>query len=172
MKAQPTHATKDVMKIILDDLTHPAIKLLLEEHLADMRATSPPESVHALDLDALKTPDVRFFTLWQHEQLAACGALKQIDKAHEELKSMRVAANSRRQGFAVALLNHLIEDAATRGVKRISLETGTAPFFEPACRLYQNAGFTECGPFDGYQLDEHSRFMTLVLPSRGARIRI
>uniref|UniRef100_Q0HQC9 GCN5-related N-acetyltransferase n=1 Tax=Shewanella sp. (strain MR-7) TaxID=60481 RepID=Q0HQC9_SHESR len=148
------------MKIILDDLKGPEIAALLTEHLEDMRATSPPESVHALDLDGLRQPNIRFWTLWDGRNLAGCGALKWLDAEHAEIKSMRTAATYKQQGIASKVLQHLINDAKAAGVQRLSLETGSMAFFNPARRLYCKFGFEICGPFDGYQLDPNSVFMT------------
>jgi putative acetyltransferase len=155
------------MLIRRDDLQGPEIRALLEEHLADMRRISPPESVHALDLAGLRRPEVAFWTLWDGEALAGCGALKAIDAAHGEVKSMRTAATHRRRGVARALLDHIVAEARRRGYARLSLETGSQPAFAPARTLYAAAGFVPCGPFAGYRDDPHSVFMTLALGERG-----
>lgn len=151
------------MNIILDDLRGPEIQALLQAHLHSMHAHSPPESVHALDLDALRQPGISFWTAWEGPQLLGCGALKQLDPHHAELKSMRTATAHLRKGVARAMLDHILTAARKKGFKRLSLETGTAEAFAPACRLYASAGFVECGPFEGYALDPHSVFMTKVL---------
>ncbi|MFB2775715.1 GNAT family N-acetyltransferase [Shewanella xiamenensis] len=151
------------MKIILDDLKGPEIAALLTEHLEDMRATSPPESVHALDLDGLRQPNIRFWTLWDGRNLAGCGALKWLDSEHAEIKSMRTAATYKQQGVASQILQHLINDAKAAGVQRLSLETGSMAFFLPARSLYAKFGFELCGPFADYTLDPNSLFMTKKL---------
>lgn len=151
------------MKIILDDLKGPEIAALLTEHLEDMRATSPPESVHALDLDGLRQPNIRFWTLWDGRNLAGCGALKWLDAEHAEIKSMRTAATYKQQGVASQILQHLINDAKAAGVQRLSLETGSMAFFQPARNLYAKFGFELCGPFADYTLDPNSLFMTKKL---------
>ena len=151
------------MKIILDDLKGPEIAALLTEHLEDMRATSPPESVHALDLDGLRQPNIRFWTLWDGHNLAGCGALKWLDSEHAEIKSMRTAATYKQQGIASKVLQHLITDAKAAGVQRLSLETGSMAFFLPARSLYAKFGFELCGPFADYTLDPNSLFMTKKL---------
>ncbi|MFB2754664.1 GNAT family N-acetyltransferase [Shewanella xiamenensis] len=151
------------MKIILDDLKGPEIAALLTEHLEDMRATSPPESVHALDLDGLRQPNIRFWTLWDGRNLAGCGALKWLDTEHAEIKSMRTAATYKQQGIASKVLQHLINDAKAAGVQRLSLETGSMAFFLPARSLYAKFGFELCGPFADYTLDPNSLFMTQKL---------
>ncbi|MCL1121860.1 GNAT family N-acetyltransferase [Shewanella seohaensis] len=151
------------MKIILDDLKGPEIAALLTEHLEDMRATSPPESVHALDLDGLRQPNIRFWTLWDGRNLAGCGALKWLDAEHAEIKSMRTATTYKQQGIASKVLQHLINDAKAAGVQRLSLETGSMAFFQPARNLYAKFGFELCGPFADYVLNPNSLFMTKKL---------
>ncbi|MCC6650280.1 MAG: GNAT family N-acetyltransferase [Candidatus Eisenbacteria bacterium] len=153
------------MHIRLDDLRGPEIRALLEEHLADMRRISPPESVHALDLDALRRPEISFWTVWAGGELLGCGALKQLDSRHGEIKSMRTAAAHRGKGVARAVLAHAVDEAVRRGYGRLSLETGSQPDFEPARRLYSSFGFTFCGPFADYAEDPNSVFMTRALPA-------
>lgn len=151
------------MHIRVDDLQGPEIAALLEEHIQDMRATSPPESKHALDLAGLRAPDITFWTLWDEGVLAGCGALKELGPEHGEIKSMRTAPDFRRRGVAAMLLRHLLGEARRRGYGRVSLETGSMPFFVPARLLYRSFGFEVCGPFAGYKLDPNSVFMTKVL---------
>lgn len=151
------------MEIRLDDLQGPEIRALLEEHLANMRRISPPESVHALDLDGLRRPEIAFWTVWEAGELLGCGALKQLDARHGEVKSMRTATAARRRGVARAVLAHVVAEARRRGYTRLSLETGAQPEFEPARRLYGQAGFRYCPPFDGYHEDPNSVFMTREL---------
>jgi putative acetyltransferase len=148
------------MQIKLDDLSGPEIRGLLEEHLADMHSQSPPESVHALDLDGLRRPEVSFWTIWSGSDLMGCGALKVIDARHAEIKSMRTAHAHRRSGVARAMLAHIVGVARARGFERLSLETGTQPGFDAARRLYESFGFEYCGPFEGYIHDPNSAFMT------------
>lgn len=151
------------MILRLDDLRGPEIRALLEEHLADMRRISPPESVHALDLDALRRPEISFWTVWEGDALLGCGALKQLDAAHGEIKSMRTARAHRGKGVARFVLTHILDEARRRGYARLSLETGSQPDFEPARRLYASVGFESCGPFEDYVLDPNSVFMTRSL---------
>jgi putative acetyltransferase len=151
------------MDIRLDDLTGPEIHALLEEHLQQMRSQSPPESVHALDLDRLRQPEITFWTAWSGGDLLGCGALKEIDSSHGEVKSMRSRLAFRRRGAARAILMHIIEEARSRKYLRLSLETGSGSPFAPARQLYESAGFTYCGPFDGYAEDPNSVFMTKLL---------
>lgn len=146
-----------------DDLTGAAIARFLADHLAQMHATSPPDSIHALDLDALRAPGVRFFTVYDGDEPLACGALKRLDAGHVELKSMRTAPHRRREGLATHLLTHLLAEARAGGFARISLETGSAPFFAPAHALYARHGFVPCEPFAQYRPDPHSVFLTRTL---------
>lgn len=155
--------TPDQFDIRADDLTGPAVHALLEEHLSDMYATSPPESVHALDLDALRGASICFFAAWRGDVLLGCGALKVLGDGHAEIKSMRTSEAARGRGVGSALLRHLLGEARARGITRVSLETGTEPYFEPARQLYLRHGFTECGPFGDYVLDPNSIFLTLAL---------
>ncbi|HCE4559382.1 GNAT family N-acetyltransferase [Vibrio parahaemolyticus] len=151
------------MRIEIDNLERPQVIALLEEHLQDMYATSPPESVHALDVSKLKLPSITFWTGWDGEQLLGCVAMSQLEDGHAELKSMRTTPSARKQGVASRLLNHVIEQAKHQGIQRLSLETGSMAFFEPAHRLYEKHGFVYCEPFGYYQPDPNSRFMTLAL---------
>ncbi|SBS27421.1 putative N-acetyltransferase YsnE [Marinomonas spartinae] len=151
------------MNIQVDDLSGPEIAQLLTEHLNDMHATSPAESVHALDLSGLKKSNITFWTVWENDQLLGCGALKQLDATHGEIKSMRTNNTARNKGVASSLLQHILRTAMEQGMKKISLETGSQNFFEPARRLYQKYGFTECGPFADYKLDPYSVFMSKAL---------
>jgi putative acetyltransferase len=147
------------MQIRLDDLNGPEIKLLLEEHLADMYAVSPPESVHALDLTKLQHPSISFWTVWDGSQLAGCGAIKQLDTTHAEIKSMRTANRYRGKGIGNILMNHILSEGKNRGYTKLSLETGSVDFFLPARKLYEKFGFDYCGPFADYELDPFSVFM-------------
>ncbi len=151
------------VKIEVDDLARPEIHQLLEEHLADMRRISPPESVHALDLDALRRPEITFWSAWDGATLLGCGALKDLGGHHGEVKSMRTPERLRRRGAGRALLTTILDAARSRGHRRLSLETGSQPAFDPAHRLYAGFGFARCGPFGDYAEDPNSVFMTLEL---------
>ena len=154
---------QDLM-IRLDDLSDPRIEAFMQEHLVDMRAVSPPESVHALDMDQLRQPNIAFWSAWltgaDGDMLVGTGALKRLDASHAELKSMRTSTRHRGQGIARQVLAHLLHEARTRGFTRVSLETGPQPFFEPARQLYFQHDFVECGPFADYGPDPYSFFMT------------
>lgn len=151
------------MKIEIDDLSRPAIHALLEEHLQSMFSLSPPESCHALDLERLREPGITFWSAWEDSLLLGCGALKELEPGHGEIKSMRTPAALRRRGAGRAILAHIIEVARERNYRRLSLETGAMEEFKPAQRLYESFGFTYCGPFGAYVEDPHSVFMTLSL---------
>lgn len=151
------------MRIEVDDLSRSQVHALLQAHLEAMHANSPPGSVHALDLGALKLPDITFWTAWDNGQLLGCGALKQLDADHAEIKSMRTAAAHLRKGVARSILEVILREAGKRGYRHVSLETGSAAAFAPAHRLYERFGFRRCGPFGAYVEDRFSVFMTKQL---------
>lgn len=147
-----------------DDLTDPAVVALLDGHVAELRAISPPESTHALDLDGLRAPGVTFWAARDADgTVLGCGALALLGAGHGEVKSMRTAPQAQRRGVARAVLEAVIAEARRLGLSRLSLETGSADFFAPARALYAAHGFAECGPFGGYRRDPHSTFMTREL---------
>ncbi|HUN36887.1 MAG TPA: GNAT family N-acetyltransferase [Trebonia sp.] len=151
------------MEIIVDNLTGHDIVAFLEEHLQEMRATSPLESMHALDLAALRAPGITFWSVYDGGRLVGCGAMKRLDGEHAEVKSMRAASDRKRSGIGSALLEHIITEARAVGFARLSLETGATPHFEPARKLYEKYGFEYCGPFADYRLDPNSVYMTKAL---------
>ena len=151
------------MDVSLDDPRTPDVVALLSEHLADMYATSPAESVHALDVDRLAVPSVLFVTAREDGRLLGCGALKDLGGGHGEIKSMRTAHDARGRGVAAAVLRRLLDEARRLGMTRVSLETGTQEYFAAAVRLYRRHGFVDCGPFGEYVLDPNSRYMTIAL---------
>lgn len=146
-----------------DDLTHPAVQELVAYHISGMLKQSPPESSHALDVQKLRNPTVTFWSVWEGEQLAGIGALKLLDDKHGELKSMRTAPNYLRRGVASLILRHILQVAHDRCLHRLSLETGTQAEFTACHQLYLKHGFVDCEPFADYQLDPHSRFLSLTL---------
>jgi putative acetyltransferase len=151
------------LQIREDDLTGQAIADLLQEHLADMYEITPPGSVHALDLEALRSPDITFWAAWEGLELLGCGALKELDAKNGEIKSMRTAKAHRRKRVASKILEHMIAEAKQRGYVRLNLETGSFPEFAPARALYTRYGFDYCGPFAEYIDDPNSAFMTKKL---------
>lgn len=144
-------------------LDNPRVLELLEIHVARARAETAPGKAHALDVSGLKTPDIRFFTLWKDEDLVGCAALKTLSPEHGEVKSMHTAEAFRGSGAGSRLLAHMIDEARATGLMRLSLETGTWPYFHAAYWFYLRHGFTDCPPFAGYQADPDRRFMTLDL---------
>lgn len=157
-KAQPTK-----FRIIPDDLTETAIAELLSFHLEEVRRWSPACKVHAMPVERLREHDVTFFSAWHGETLAGCGALKELDAKHGELKSMRVTPDFRGKGAGRAILDHLIAEAVNREYIWLGLETGNAQEFVPAITLYKKLGFRECGPFGDYVSDEFSLYMEKAL---------
>lgn len=151
------------MHIAIDDPERPDVLALLEEHLRNMHAITPAGSVHALDVSRLKVPSITFWSVRDGDTLLGCGALKELDPAHGEVKSMRTPETARRRGAGRAMIHHIIAVARERGYARLSLETGASAPFLPARRLYECVGFTSCGPFGDYPDDPHSAFLTLAL---------
>jgi putative acetyltransferase len=154
------------MKIRVDDLQGPEIAKLLRAHLEHSRKSSPPESIHALDLEGLRSPQITFWTAWDGASLLGCGALKELDRYHGEIKSMHTAQEHRRRGVAAGLLAHIVNEARSRSYRRLSLETGSMGAFAPARALYARFGFVSTEPFGDYVLDPNSCFMTLALTDR------
>ncbi|WP_203992074.1 GNAT family N-acetyltransferase [Sphaerisporangium rufum] len=151
------------MRIVVDDLSGPGIAAFLAEHIEQMRAITPLESKHALDLAGLRRPEVTFWSVLDGDAVVGCGAVQRLDDRHAELKSMRSAPARTRAGIASRLLEHILAEAKGMGFTRLSLETGSADFFLPARRLYEKFGFDYCEPFAGYRLDPHSVYMTRTL---------
>src|SRR5437764_8695347 len=151
------------MHIELDDLSRPEIAELLKEHLAAMFVHSPPQSVHALPIESLRSPDITFWSVWENGELLGCGALKELNPQHGEIKSMRTASAHLRKGVARAVVHHIIAEAKRRGYRRLSLETGSLAASEPARQLYTACGFTYREPFGNYVHDPNSVFMSTAL---------
>lgn len=151
------------MEIVVDDLTGGQIAQFLDDHLAQLRSITPLESKHALDLDALRRPEITFWSVLDGDALVGCGAIKALDARHAELKSMRTRPQRQRSGIASLLLRHIIDETRARGFTRLSLETGSADFFAPARALYTKFGFEYCEPFGDYRPDPHSVFLTRLV---------
>ena len=152
-----------VIEMRRDDLTAHATRALIAVHLTAMQASAPPESVHALGLDELRGPAVTVWSAWSRGELAGVAALKELEGHRGEIKSMRVHDAFLGQGVGRALVRHLIAVAEERGLTSLWLETGTSDEFLPARRLYERAGFIECGPFEDYVADPHSIFMRRLI---------
>jgi putative acetyltransferase len=154
------------VEIVVDDLSGPEIAAFLTDHVLQMRSITPEEFAFALDLDALRHPDVTFWTARDDGDIVGCAAIKRLEDGHAELKSMRTAPNRLRGGIASRLLEHIIAETGRLGFTRLSLETGTDDFFRPARRLYEKYGFVPCPPFGDYAPSEHNTYMTLILGPR------
>jgi putative acetyltransferase len=153
----------DALRVVVDDLTGPEVAALLSEHLDSMHAITPAGSVHALDLSGLRAPEVTFWSAWSGEELAGCGALKELTPTSGEVKSMRTAPAYLRRGVAAAVLAEIIASARSRGYEELLLETGHGAPFDAAHALYERHGFVPCGPFADYTDDPFSRFFRLTL---------
>lgn len=156
------------MRIEIDDLTHPQVLSLLNEHLTNMFELSPPEQVFALDVTKLRAPDITFWSVWDGDALLGCGALKELSATQGEVKSMRTPKALRRRGAGRAVLAHIVQVARQRGYRTLSLETGSHPAFLPAQKLYETNGFAYCGPFGNYRENANSVFMSLNLANSAA----
>ena len=148
------------MRIEVDDVSRPEVVALVEYHLRSMHEISPPDSVFALDLSGLKQPSVTFWTIWDGDDLLGMGGLKELDREHGEIKSMRTAPVALRRGAGGRMLGHILGEARVRGYRRLSLETGSNAPFAPAWAMYERAGFEPCGPFGTYQDTAFSRYFT------------
>jgi putative acetyltransferase len=151
------------LRIVPDDLAGDAVLALLQLHLDEMHQWSPACKVHAMPAERLRQDDVAFFSAWDGDRLAGCGAIKHLDDGHGELKSMRAAPDYRGRGVGKAILLRLLEEACARGYRRVSLETGRPAPFLPAQNLYRAHGFAECPPFGDYVSDDFSMCMTRTL---------
>ncbi|EFG65111.1 GNAT family N-acetyltransferase [Streptomyces sp. SPB074] len=151
------------MDIAVDDLAGPAVAAFLEAHVSQLRALSPPESTHALDLDGLRVPEVTFWAAREDDDIVGCCAVKRIAPGHGELKSMRTDPTRTRSGIASTLLRHALDESRRAGLGRLSLETGADDFFLPARTLYAKFGFRPCPPFGTYREDPLSVFLTRTL---------
>ncbi len=154
---------QSTIEIRPDDLTDDATRSLIAFHLSALSTTAPPESIHALGVDALRQPSITVWSAWVDGRLAGIGALRELDAERGEIKSMRVADGFRGAGVGRAILEHIVRIARERGMTSLWLETGTTEDFAAAHRLYASAGFVDCGPFGSYLPDPHSVFMTLTL---------
>ena len=152
-----------MIKSIEGNFDHPDVNDLLTKHFIELRAASPEGSAHVLDIPGLKTPSIKFWSLWENNKLMGCGALKFLDKNHGEFKSIRVHDNFRNKGNGEKVINHLIYEAKKLNIKRISIETGSGKFFEPARKLFKKCNFKPCEPFAHYKVDLNSLYLTKFL---------
>lgn len=159
------------LRVVTADLNDDRVVALLETHYATARAQTAPGSAHALDPSSLRTPDIRLCAAWSGDDLLGIGALRALSPGHGEIKSMHVAQRARGRGIGAALLRHLLDAARRGGMRQVSLETGSWPYFEPARALYRRHGFVDCAPFGSYAADPNSTFMTLSLDAAGSEPR-
>ena len=153
------------MKSIEGNFDKPEVDELLRKHFIELRSVSPAGSTHVLDIDGLKNPSIKFWSLWENEKLMGCGALKFLNENHGEFKSIRVADQYRRKGYGKKIISHLIAEAKELKIKKISIETGSGKFFKSARKLFKNFGFEKCEPFSHYKADANSCYMTLEINS-------
>ena len=152
-----------MLNSIEGNFDHPEVNRLLKKHFIELKAASPEGSAHVLNIPGLKTPMIKFWSLWENNQLMGCGALKFLNKDHGEFKSIRVHDNFRAKGKGIEVINHLIEEAKELKIKRLSIETGTGEFFAPARKLFDNCGFSPCPPFAHYKKDVNSLYLTKLI---------
>ena len=148
------------MKSIEGNFNNPKVNELLTKHFIELRSVSPAGSAHVLDIAGLKDQSIKFWSLWDNDELIGCGALKFLDKIHGEFKSIRVVDKFRKKGVGEKIINHLIEEAKKLGIKKLSIETGSGKFFEPARKLFAKCDFQPCLPFAQYKEDPNSCFYT------------
>ena len=144
------------MKSIENNFDNPRVNTLLQYHFYQLRSNSPLGSTHVLDIQGLKVPSIKFWSIWENDKLIGCGALKFLEKNHGEFKSIRISDEFRNMGYGIKLLDHLIIEAKKNGITKISLETGAGNFFKPARKLFEKAGFKNCEPFAHYKIDQNS----------------
>jgi putative acetyltransferase len=151
------------MKSIEGNFDNKEVDELLDKHFIELKSVSPEGSTHVLDTEGLKDPSIKFWSLWENNELIGCGALKFLDKDHGEFKSIRIANKFRKKGNGIKIIKHLIEEAKKLNIKKISLETGSGNFFKPARELFTLCGFKTCKPFAHYKKDINSVYMSLFV---------
>ena len=151
------------MKSIENNFDHPEVNDLLKKHFIELRSVSPEGSTHVLDIPGLKVPSIKFWSLWENDELIGCGALKFLDDSHGEFKSIRIADKFRKNGLGIKIIDHLINEAKKLNIKKISIETGSGDFFKPARRLFKRCGFEKCDPFAHYKEDINSVYLAKSL---------
>ena len=148
------------MRSIEGNFDNSEVNDLLKKHFIELRSVSPAGSTHVLDIDGLKDPSIKFWSLWEDNKLVGCGALKFLEKNHGEFKSIRIHDNFRRMGNGINVINHLINEAKKLNIKKLSIETGAGEFFQPARKLFKQCGFEKCDPFAHYKEDVNSVYLT------------
>ena len=152
-----------MLKSIEGNFEHPEVNELLTKHFIELRAASPQGSTHVLDIPGLKDDSIKFWSLWEKEQLLGCGALKFLDREHGEFKSIRIHDKFRQKGNGIKVIEHLITEAKKLNIKRLSIETGAGSFFEPARKLFKKCLFEPCKPFAHYKKDVNSIYLTKII---------
>ena len=152
-----------MFKTIEGNFENSEVNELLKKHFVELRDASPEGSAHVLDIEGLKVPSIKFWSLWDDDKLMGCGALKILDKDHGEFKSIRIHDDFRNQGNGIKVIKHLIDEAKKLKIKRISLETGAGKFFDPARKLFKKCDFTPCKPFAHYKEDVNSIYLTKLI---------
>jgi putative acetyltransferase len=152
-----------MLKSIEGNFEHPEVNELLIKHFIELRSASPEGSAHVLDINGLKVPSIKFWSLWENQNLMGCGALKFLDKGHGEFKSIRIHDNFRKKGNGINVINHLINEAKKLNISRLSIETGAGDFFIPARKLFKQCGFEPCKPFAHYKDDINSVYLTKLI---------
>ena len=150
-----------IIKTIEGNFDNPKVNELLINHFKELRSVSPENSCHVLDIKGLKTENIKFWSLWEEDELVGCGALKFLEKKHGELKSIRIADTFRKKNYGKKIIEHLILEAKKLEITKLSLETGAGKFFDPARKLFRNCGFKVCDPFDDYKKNPDSCYMTI-----------
>ena len=149
-----------MLKSIEGNFDHPKVNELLTKHFVELKDASPQGSAHVLDIPGLKDSSIKFWSLWENEKLFGCGALKFLDKEHGEFKSIRIHDSYKNKGNGIKVINHLIIEAKKLNIKRISIETGSGKFFEPARKIFKKCNFLPCKPFAHYKEDVNSMYFT------------
>jgi putative acetyltransferase len=149
------------IKTIEGNFDNPKVNELLVNHFKELRSVSPENSCHVLDIEGLKTENIKFWSFWEEDELVGCGALKFLEKKHGELKSIRIADTFRKKNYGKKVIEHLILEAKKLKITKLSLETGAGNFFNPARKLFRNCGFNDCDPFDDYKENPDSCYMTI-----------
>ena len=152
-----------MFKSLEGNFDNPKVHELLSKHFVELRAASPEGSAHVLDIPGLKVSSIKFWSLWQDENLIGCGALKFLDESHGEFKSIRIHDNFRNKGYGINVINHLINEAKKLNIKKLSIETGAGDFFLPARKLFKKCKFEECQPFAHYKEDVNSVYLSKII---------
>ena len=155
-----------MLKSIEGSFDNPEVNKLLIKHFIELRSVSPEGSAHVLDIAGLKDPSIKFWSLWEEDDLVGSGALKFLDKEHGEFKSIRVNDRFRSKGNGSKVIDHLIKEAKKLNIRRLSLETGAGDFFLNARKLFNKCGFEVCGPFSHYKNDINSVYMTMLISNK------